>query len=170
MGFIKNVQPAPSKTATNGQVQTRQIVDPAAEAGLTKVDYYQTDKWVIGKTDVKTYIVPKNTLPEPLSKAFMRAARPDSVTNKLDYNDTKFVLDEIIDDDCDRVAISLRNPARGIADVEFDKDTFVVRIFDMPKSGVFSFNKEEFLKAVDAAKCSLEMYVLSSSDSDPEKP
>ncbi len=169
--------PRTSNTTAQPVSQPKQdkAVDAAAEAGIPKVRFYQTDKWLVGRQEERTYVATKNTLPEPLSKAFVKSSKPDPVTEELVYDRKKFTIDEYPDFDDPsgknaRVTIWSHEMKNNVADIEFDKDTFVVRLFNQPRSGVFPFNKDEFLKVIDVAKWQLELYCLPKnySESDSE--
>jgi hypothetical protein len=148
-------------------------VDAAAEAGIAKVRFYQTEKWLVGKRGENTYVVTKNTLPEPLAKAFVRSAGSDPVTENLVYDRKRFTIDEYPDFDDPtgknaRVTIWSHLLENNIADIELDKDTFVVKLFNQPKTGVFPFDKDQFLKVIDVAKWQLELYCLPKNYSEPD--
>jgi hypothetical protein len=71
MEIVKGSQREKLSAAGSSQIYGQQAADPAAAAGLAKNDTYKTDNWVVGSGDIKTYVVPKNTIPEPLAKAFL---------------------------------------------------------------------------------------------------
>lgn len=157
-----------SPAITEGPSPTRArqpIIDAAMDAGLAKVDFYKTDKWIVGKNEEKSYIAARNSLPEPLAKSFLRSAAANPVTKEVSYDKAKFTIDECPDFDDptgkgSRVTIYSSDMHDNVADVEFHGDTFVVYLFNQPKSGAFPFSKDDLLKAVDAAKWSLELFVL----------
>lgn len=160
---------------TLSQPRQDKPVDAAAEAGIPKVSFYQTDKWLVGGQREKTYVAPKNTLPEPLSKVFVKSSKPDPVTEELVYDRKKFTIDEYPDfydptGKNARVTIWSHEISSSVADIEFDKNTFVVRLFKQPETSVFPFTKDEFLKVIDVAKWQLELYCLPKnySESDSE--
>lgn len=164
-----------TKLPETSSVGSKSMVDPAAEAGLAKVAFYRTDKWVVGEHEEGAYVVPKNTIPAPLEKAFKPSHTPNPVTEKIRYDRKQFGLDEYPDFEDPTgakslVAIRSYEMKTDIADVRFEKDTFVMRLWPLPKSGTYPFSKDDLLKAVDAAKWSLELFVLPQprSDSDTE--
>jgi hypothetical protein len=173
----KDSEPVVHASVLRKQVRKEDNLDPAARAGLAKNNFYQTDRWQVGRDQSKTYIVPKNTIPKPMENLFVKTGDKSPVTEKIRYDRTKFQLDEMTDIEGGRVNIALLNSKDAVADVTFENKSFVVNMFELPKTGVFSCSKEELAKAIHAAKWILEIYVMpqferdleSSSDGESEK-
>lgn len=175
------------RLSASGSLQTQKSqhqLDPAAEAGKTKVDFYQTNKWLIGyKGEEGKYIVHKHAVPPPLEKAFIRSAERNPVTDEYGYDHNQFIVDEILDHENHNMenarveitskALRSQKMESVIAGVEFHDNEFVVRLVHTPKSGVYPFSKEDLLKAVVSAKWRLEMYCMpetGDSEGEPSKP
>ena len=158
---------------SEGNTTSLSSVNAAEEASLAKVDFYQTDKWVIGPNKEVAYVVPKNSVPQQLLHAFAPSSSPNPITEKATYDRKKFGLDEYPDFETTTqenagVVVHSHEIQDGIACIGLAKDTFTIHLFTAPKSGSFPFTKDEFLKAVDFAKWQLELFVLPQLRSDSD--
>lgn len=145
--------------------ENEKSIDPAANAGLPKVRFYETDRWEEGYEAKNTYVVPKNTMPAPFLNSFMKASAPDPVTSTPSYDKDLFEIEEFPyfthpEKKFGGAQISFLRSGAAVADVWFDTNTFVVRFLPPTKSETFPFTADALLKAIDRAKWQVEIYCL----------
>lgn len=69
---LTNVPSSFSEPGRSGHTQKR-MKDPAKETRLARNSFYQTDKGVIGVHGAESCVVAKNTLSQPLAKAYIHS-------------------------------------------------------------------------------------------------
>jgi hypothetical protein len=135
---------------------------PAEAAGLSRNEFFKTDRWIV---DNAIHTTPTHTVPHSLASVFVLSSNKAVASKDGIYDRSKFTVNRYMTDKEPLVfaRVYSHQTKEDVAEVTMHNDTFVVELFK-PKKGVFPFNKEDFLSAVNGAKWNVELDLLGDEN------